>query len=388
MKGQITDRLLAGLPPLPRDQAQLRVFDTVLSGFIAEQRQGGVTLYLRYRDERRRVREVKLGRVGEVTIAQARKRAESLKAEVALGGDPLAARDAKRAIPTVARFVADQFLPHAENRQRSIGNTRGYARRIVDRLGRKGMDEVTPGDVAEFRAWLMRQGLANGTVNRHLAALRHMMNLAIRWRLVSGPNPAAAPGMLREVGRDLYLNADQIAALFAALREEEMTPASLAIAILAVTGARRDEVLHARWADLDLDRRLLTVPLSKSGRTRHIALPDPAIQAFAWLAARRQPGEAYIFPGRREGKPMVELRGTWRKVRRKAGLPPAMRLHDLRHCFASVLVNTGVPLNEVGALLGHSDLKMTARYAHHAPQRLVETANRAARAWNLLSVTG
>ncbi len=130
-KTTITRALLLGLPPLPDGAAKQRVFDGPLPGFIAERRQSVTTFYLRYADARGRAREVKLGRLGDVTVEQARRRAEQLKASVSLGADPVAAKAKLRAVPTLAAFARDRFLPHVNERLRSAANIEAYLRRRI-----------------------------------------------------------------------------------------------------------------------------------------------------------------------------------------------------------------------------------------------------------------
>lgn len=389
MRTTITRTFLKELPPLPEGAAKRRIFDDRLTGFIAEQRQSGVTFYLRYYDPRRRGREIKLGRRGEVTVEQARKRAEELKASISLGGDPVADIERRRAVPTLREFADGRYMPHVRERLRSHANVETYLRlHIVPALGRKALDEITQADVAALRRRLIDAGLAPGTVNRYLATLRNMLNLALRWGLVSGANPAASPGMLPERHRDRYLSPAETQALMRALDAADEPCSAAAIALLALTGARKNEVLRATWADVDLDRCLLTVPAerSKSGRPRYIPLSPAATRVIALQAARRGPDNPHVFPGRERGRPLTGVRRTWTTAKKAAGLPADLRMHDLRHSFASALANVGTPLNEIGAILGHRQLTTTTRYAHHAPQRLVETASVAARAWDLLPI--
>ncbi len=129
---------------------------------------------------------------------------------------------------------------------------------------------------------------------------------------------------------------------------------------------------------------MLTVPRAKGGRTRYIPLSDYALAIIKFQAGRRVAGNPYVLPSQaREGKPLEDLRRTWTRVKKLAGLPDGLRMHDLRHSFASALANRGIPLNEIGVVLGHTQLSTTQRYAHHAPQRLVATATQAIRAWQL-----
>jgi Arm DNA-binding domain len=209
--------------------AKNRIFDDRLVGFIAEQRASGVTFYLRYIDARRRRHEYRIGKLGDITLDQARKRAEQIKAEVSLGGDPAAELAKLRAVPSVADFVRDRYLPHVREHLRSAGNVEAYFRlRILPAIGRKALDEVNQEDVAGLRRRLIGEGLSAGSVNRHLAYVPAMFNLALKWQLVEGGNPAASPGMLREVHRDRYLTPEQTQALVRALDAEKDQTAAAA----------------------------------------------------------------------------------------------------------------------------------------------------------------
>ena len=242
--------------------------------------------------------------------------------------------------------------------------------------------------MARLRRKLLDDGLAAGTVNRYLATVRRLFNLACKWEVYQGRNPAASPNMLRETGRDAYLDPEQTRALFRALECDRCQDSATALALLAVTGARKNEVLHATWTAVDLGRCLLTVPLSKSGRPHHIPLSPVAVALLERQRRRRVGEHPFVFPSpRRGGKPLEDVRGAWTRVKIAAGLPAKLRIHDLRHSFASVLANVGTPLSEIAVLLGHRQVSTTQRYAHHAPQRLVATAATATDAWGL-SVPG
>ena len=382
----ITRSLLRDLPPLPEGTAKNRIFDDRLVGFIAEQRASGVTFYLRYIDARRRRHEYRIGKLGDITLDQARKRAEQLRAEVSLGGDPAAELAKLRAVPTVADFVRDRYLPHIREHLRSAHNIDACLRlRILPFLGRKALDEINQDDVATLRRRLIDEGLSASSVNRHLGTVRRMFNLALKWQLFEGRNPAASPGMVREVHRDKYLTAEQTQALMRALDMERDQGAAAALALLTVTGARRSEIMLATWDNVDLERGMLTVPRAKNGRARFIPLSPFAVAILARQAARRLPGNSHVFPSwRRCGRAIESVRAAWGRAKKAAGLPDDLRVHDLRHSFASALANAGTPLNEIGTVLGHTQLSTTTRYAHHSPQRLIATATAASRAWNLL----
>ncbi len=138
-------------------------------------------------------------------------------------------------------------------------------------------------------------------------------------------------------------------------------PEAKAVKLLLLTGGRKSEILKAQWVHIHLERRFLTVPESKSGKPRHIPPSDAAVAVLRSIP--RVPGCPWPFPGRVSGKPLSDIYLFWDKLRRTLGLHD-VRIHDLRHTFASMLVNAGHPLYEVQKLLGHSDPCTTMRYAH------------------------
>lgn len=373
----ISRALVLSPPEIPEGASKIRIFDEKLPGFIMERRASGViTFYVRYRDQRSRQREVRIGRLGDVTVDQARKRAQELRAQASLGGDPASERDRLRAVPSFSDFTENRYLPFAKERLRSYRDHEGFYRlRLKSHWGSRRLDEVRPADVAELQDRLRRQGLSNATVNRYTAFIRRVFNLAIRWEAYEGRNPAVHAEMRREQNRERYLGEAELRALFAALQLEPNQKAAAAIALLAATGARRGEALGARWEHIDWDRRLWVVPLSKSGRRRHIPLSDAALGILNFQ--RGCQGSEWVFPGRDPEKPIFDLKKVWERVKARAGLDADLRIHDLRHTFASTLVGKGRSLHEVGTLLGHSQVSMTMRYAHLAPQRLIEAANEA-----------
>ena len=388
MKAKITSQLLTQPPEPANGRRRLKIHDTEVRGFYVEVRRNpdtgaiGATFAFRYH-RRGRDRTMTIGRLGDVTVSQARKKAVALRAAVALGEDPVAERKRADALPTVADFLQDRVMPHVRKNLRGGVTYESFARRLTAALGHKHLDEVTTKDVTTFRGRLVREGLSNASVNRHLAFTRSAFNRAREWGVYDGPNPAAAPGMLPEQGRDKYLTAAQVQDLVAALGKDHDQIAAAALGLLMLTGARKGEVLNAQWEHLDLARGLLLVPRAKSGRPHRIPLSPSAVALLETHRDRLGTADDYIFPGHKQGKPLSDLRGIWKRVKEVAALSADLRIHDLRHSFASALVNNNVPLNEVAVILGHSQLATTQRYAHHAPGRLIKTAGIAAAAWNL-----
>jgi integrase len=311
-----------------------------------------------------------------VTIDAVRKRASEIRAEASLRGDPAGDRDKLKAVPTFASFVEDRYLPFAKERLRSYRDHESFYRlRLKARWGKRRIDEIKPHHVIELQDALRREGLSNATVNRYTAFVRRLFSLAGRWQLLEGSrNPAQHAEMRLEHHRETYLKEVEIRTLFKALGAEENKVAAGVIALLAATGARRGEAMAARWEHIDVDRRIWTVPVSKSGRRRHIPLSDGALLVLGRLS--RVEGSPWVFPGR-DGKQIGCVRKAWCRIKASAGLPADLRIHDLRHTFASMLVARGRSLQEVQLLLGHSGSAMTLRYAHLQPSQLIEAANHA-----------
>ncbi len=146
------------------------------------------------------------------------------------------------------------------------------------------------------------------------------------------------------------------------------------VPMLILTGARKREVLDAKWQDFDFTRRIWRIPMSKSGKARHVPLSDGAMTLLAAMA--RKPGCDWAFANSDTGKPYVSVFCAWDNARKKAGLAD-VRLHDLRHSFASLLINSGRTLYEVQHILGHTQVKTTQRYAHLSQDTLLAAANTA-----------
>ena len=202
--------------------------------------------------------------------------------------------------------------------------------------------------------------------------LRYMFNLAKKWG-ISGVsnNPAAELKTAPDVCRERFLTAEETHRLVKALDTDENQTAAQSIKLLLLTGARRNEITQAKWEFIDWQKRTLLVPCSKSGRPRLIQLNSAALELLRSLP--RESGNAFIFPSPVTGRPSASLHFPWTRIRRRAGLIE-FRLHDLRHSFASFLVNKGVSIYVVQGLLGHANVRATQRYAHLANETLSDAA--------------
>ena len=316
-------------------------------------------------------------------ITDARKRALELARMVALGQDPLNIKDEQRQCPTFHEFFMNKYLPFVKVDKRSWGTDDSlYRNHIKEVFGDIKMNQITKGKVREFLHSKVGSGSAKGTVNRMLVLLRYSFNLAIDWETPSvTDNPAKGVKPFQENNKiERYVTQEESFALKQALETSENPMLKYIIAFLLLTGARKQEALKARWEDIDLTANVWRIPLFKSGKVRHITLSDTAVIFLTLVQGHNVTllGQAYltspyVFPNPKTLKPFCTIFYSWDTARKKAGLAE-VRIHDLRHTFASTLVNNGVSLYEVQKLLGHAHIRTTERYAHLKQERLQESA--------------
>ena len=374
-KVQLT-RNFTGTAACPAGRAKIDFFDIDQRGLMLEVRaSGGKTFYQRYTDSRGRERQFKLGPADVLTLDQARRKARLVLAQALIGDDPQQQRRELRATPTLKEFVHDRYLPHVKSYKRSWCTDETVLRlHILPALGAEPVDQVKNEQIADLLRRMRDKGYSSGTTNRVLILIRYIYNLGRKWRVAGmGQNPTLGLSTAPDVQRDRFLSAEETQRLIAAIESDENRTAAQAIMLLLLTGGRRNEITQAKWEYINWERRTLLVPLSKSGKPRAIALNA---QALALLRAiPRLNDNPHVFPSPVNGKPSASLFFPWDRIRKRAGLKD-VRLHDLRHSYASFLVNQGISLYVVQGLLGHAHSRTTQRYAHLAHETLLDAAER------------
>ena len=361
----------------PQERRKQTYFDTRTKGLCLEVRSsGGKTFYLRYTDDRGKTRYIKLADAADVSLAQARTLCDRMRTKIAMGVDPLAEKSAKKQVPTFEAFAWERYLPHAQANKRSWKTDETLLRtHLVPAFGKKHLDEITPEDVLKLQQKGLKDGAAPGSVNRRVILLRYMFNLVVRdWKITGvTSNPTHGIRLLPENNKkERYINAEEMAKLYEAVKGSQNPMLQYIVAFLLLTGARRNEVLHATWKDFDFTRGNWRIPETKSGHARHIPLNEGALRILEQVRGKSR--SDYVFGNPKTGHHYTHIFSAWDTARKKAGLPN-VRLHDLRHTFASLLVNNGRSLYEVQKLLGHTQVKTTQRYAHLARETLVEASN-------------
>ena len=295
--------------------------------------------------------------------------------------DPRQDANNKRAVPTLTEFMEEQYIPYQKERIRGWERQRDLFRNHLKPVyGNKRLDKVSLHSVQQFLTSLRNKGYAASTCNHPIRVIRHAMALAHKWGIIE-TNQLASLSLLREENQVNNIMTDsELKRLVHVLKTDKNKMVGSVCLFLLSTGCRVNESLAARWEHFDLDRRNWTIPAehSKSRKIRSIPLNDQAVSILENLGTRGKYDHPFI--GRR-GKPLTTIHKVWTRLRRDAGLPH-LRLHDLRHQYASFLINQGRTLFEIQQILGHSDPSVTMRYAHLSTMSLQAAADSASDAIN------
>lgn len=370
---KITKRRVEALKPQATDYFE---WDDELAGFGVRVMRSGVKSYVVQYRSGGRTRRLAFSRVGTMTPDEARAHARELLVAVARGNDPVAEIVEQRKTPTVV-VLCERFLTeHVELRCKAT-TQRDYVstvrRFIVPRLGTFKISDVKRSDVAKLHHDLRETPYQ---ANRVVAALSKIFNLAEVWGLrPDGSNPCRHVRKYREVKRERYLTLEEIKRLGQVLDSaerdgSEQQPVIDAFRLLILTGARMREILTLKWEYVR--GGVLVLPDSKTGAKR-VVLGKEAGEVLSGI--NKIDSNPYVITGKIEGQHWNDLERPWRRIRARAGLP-GVRIHDLRHSFASFAASAGESLMMIGKLLGHSQAQTTARYAHLAPDPVNETADR------------
>jgi integrase len=371
------------------------VWDSQLPGFGVRVSIGGrKSFILRYRAKgHTEKRFVSLGSFGVVTTEEARARAKQFLGLVANGEDPAHEAAAHRKIPKLSTLAAEFLQSHvaAKRKPKTLASyTHALQYHVLPRFGDRHADDVSRADVDRLHSTLAdRPFMANYVVT----VLSSLYGWAERRGIVSeGFNPARRIEKFREPRRERFLSREEFAHLGAALREAETAgipyevdetrptvkhaakpenrrvvvapDAIAAIRLLLLTGCRLREILNLRWREVDFERGLLLLEDSKTGR-KPVVLGASALAILGQLPRVAE----CVFPGADGKTPRHDLKRPWALVSRRAGLR-GLRLHDLRHSYASVAAGANLGLPIIGRLLGHTQPSTTQRYAHLADDPL------------------
>lgn len=365
----------------PEGKRRIEYCDRQHPGFYVEVRRttpGKGTYYLRHTTDQKKNQHFKLGTTTEISLSQARKKAKTLRAELVMEKTPQTAQKSTKAVPTVKAFVEEQYLDYIKTRKRSWKTDYTHLRsKVIPAFGDKHLDEVSHADVAQFHNRMRNEGRAPATCDRQLMIIRALYAVAMEWELVDS-NPAKSVKLFKEDNkRERYLDEAETKRLLDVLLHDRNRPVCCIVMFLLSTGSRVGEALKAKWSDIDRTKQSWRIPVSnaKSKKERIVPLNTSALQVLK-EAKRECGGQEWIFVSPKTQAPFKSITLVWHRLRDKAGLPD-FRLHDCRHTYASKLVGAGRSLYEVQQILGHSNPKVTERYAHLSQDSLLSAASSA-----------
>ncbi|MHC4621322.1 MAG: tyrosine-type recombinase/integrase [Planctomycetota bacterium] len=344
-------------PTIPKDLPPGKLYRVERGIYVRKTRAGRLRYFVRvttsYKD---------ILRVAGDSISMARTERRDLETDIDRG--KLELKNKGRA-PAFSDFV-DTYLEYAKQHKRSWKRDEGALRPLSDFLAPKRLNEVTAWDIERYKA-RRRQRVEPATVNRDLAVVRHLFNMASKWGYkVDNPMDAVKPFKVDQAAIRVLTDEEE-RALYAAAAEH-LRPV---LVVALNTGLRRGELLTLQWEQVDMHEKVITVKHSKSGKVRYVPLND-----MVWNYLHAQPGghdKGPVFTF--QGNPVASIKTAFAAAVRRAGIPP-LRFHDLRHTFATRMVLAGADLPTVQELMGHASITTTRRYAHPAPSHKRAAVNR------------
>lgn len=364
---------------VPPGEKKAEFCDTVVRGLLIQANAGGKmlpTYFLRFKRQGKTAYD-RLGTIKEITLAQARKLATEKKVEYAKLAKQAPVVKPVLSEMTMDTFMTDHYFPHVKLHKRSwVRDDQLYRIRIKPKFGDTKLAELTRYQVQQFQNELSKSGLSPASQDHHIKLIRHALNLAVEWEFIErnvlkGVKLLNVENQLHDVATP-----EQLERLVEILRTDHNRPVCHILMFLLSTGARLSEALTATWGQVDLEKGLWTIPAStaKSKKSRTVPLNDSALWVLA-EAAKMKRFDA-IFANPETEKPFTTITRVWYRLRKAAGIGQ-MRIHSCRHQFADLVISSGRSLYDVQVLLGHSDPRVSQRYARLSMHTLKEAANTA-----------
>ncbi len=402
MQAKISNSLIKTL--VPADKAY-DVRDIHLKGFLIRVHPTGNMSYI---CQYKRGHRVNLGKVGVISAAQAREKAIEVLNNLHKGIEPKTQKGANKP-KTLDDFIEKEYKPWVLSHHKRGDETIATITRCFINFFSKPLTEITASNIEQWRSTRSNAGISNVTLNRNIATLKSVMTKACEWGVLK-ENPLKnvklfkidrspkvrylsidEESCLRQVllEREHQLKHDRTSAnkwrrergypLYPEFEEEEFCDYLMPMVLLSInTGLRQGELFNLNWHMVDLSEESLIISghVTKNNNSRYIPLNDEAINIMKQLYKKSTLKEGLVFPSK-NNQPFNNVKRSWSSILKKAQITQ-FRWHDLRHHFASKLVMAGIDLNTVRELLGHSDIKMTLRYAHLAPEHKIKAVKKIA----------
>lgn len=368
-KFRFTNRALDALPPCPASSASkaTEYSDLETTGLKAlVSKSGEIVFYHRYVHGGQK-RAMRLGGYPGTTLADARQRVHENKGKLDVNIDPQDVTDRIKGMPTFLEH-GRAYLKYVQQYKRSADGDESKLRlHQYDYFGHRRLCDITTRDIQTYHMMISKK-LSQSTANRHLALLSMMFNVAIQWDILERSPTKGVKKFKEDNQMQRFLTPEEIGRLYQAMETEENKVAVNALKLLLLTGCRREEILKLRWEDVSFDSSTLFLPDSKTG-SRYVQLNGAAMELLKSIVRTKGP---FVFPGHLDGenKPINNPRKCFTRLLKIAKIEGNVRLHDLRHTHASILVNAGASLFVVQKALGHSNPITSQRYSHLSDKTL------------------
>lgn len=388
---KLSQRLLESLDSGEKEKEDF--FDSTTKGLMVQVRASGrKTFYFRERGDEGKTSQVKIADVEHIRLSVVRelikqRKAAQTQAALAAFANPYGEAPAAQpqgqvkepavSSPLLATFVREAYLPYIRTYKRSYScDVSLLNNHVLPFFVDKHLHEIGKTDLVDFIN-ARRATHKPGTINRVIILMRYIYNLALKWETPGVDKNRVSGTPLLEEGnkKERFLTSEEVDRLVYCVKMSRNPMLRYIVPALILTGARKQELLKSRWSDFDFDTKIWRIPMSKSGRARHVPISD----ALALLLESIQKTCEWVFANPKTLKPYISFFYSWDTARRQAGLDE-LRVHDLRHSFASFLVNNGRSLYEVQRILGHTQIKTTQRYAHLDQNSLLSAVNEISRA--------
>jgi integrase len=350
------------------------IWDDDLSGFgLRVYPTGKKAFVLSYRHNGRK-RMITIGQYGALTLKEAEKEAKKYLVDVIQGDDPLAEREKERAGNTVKQLCAAYVDRHAVKKKSAHADIRRINVHLLPAWGALKASAIKRSDIAALHAKI---GKNNGEyeANRVLALLSKLFELAEKWGFVDEghPNPARGAEKFKETARDRYVTHEELPKLIEAIQNEQNESAKQAIWLYLLTGLRKEELLNARWDNIDQARNEIKIEDTKNGKAHYLPLSAAARAMLDSIP--KVEGNPYIIIGKNPGSHLVNVDKPWQRVRKAAGIED-VRIHDLRRTVGSWLAQAGNDLHLIGRVLNHTNVSTTKVYARFGQDSVMTALER------------
>jgi integrase len=371
-----TKRALEALP-LPEEGKRKYYYDTQIRALaICVQSSGAKSFYV-CRRVKGVPKKILVGPFPDLSVEQARKKAETLNASIAQGEDPTEATKAAKAEWTFGELFKWYIETHAKPNKRSWVRDEDRHGNHLKHLDAYKLSDITRTMVRQLHVRIGQSKSGIYEANRVLALLRVIFNKAIAYEVFAGPNPAEGISMFKERSRNRRLTSAEIPKLLKALEEEQDTDLRDFIRLLLLTGARRSNVQAMAWRDVDFEARLWKIPQTKNGEPQLIPLGPIELELLK--QRRMDVGGPWVFPAKSKTGHMVNPHKRWVNFLKRAKIED-FHLHDLRRTLGSVMADTGASLHIIGKTLGHLHPSTTEVYARLATDPILEAKYKAIQA--------